>query len=345
MRAQPLLLLASCAFGLLFSEGAMAQAPAQVPIQGFVADDQGMAVDGTEAIVFRIFDAEADGTELYSETQAVLVDQGFFTAYLGDTTSLDLALFRDNPSLFLELEVSGEVLTPRQQLATVPYAGFAAFAGGADFDDLVGVPGDLLDGDNDTTYTANDGVQLVGTNFSVEPTVTQRRVAGACTGDQAIQSIAEDGTVNCVSPPSFTAGNGININAGTVEVDTAFVQQRVAQACGASQAIRSIGSDGTVNCVDLPSGDIDGILTSTSTGLTGGCTSGTCSLSSDWGCRNFIPVDPAACPVANGTTLPDCTEVIPPGALCDYDFGCPGNMLDGSLDNCGASDVYVKAGF
>jgi hypothetical protein len=51
--------------------------------------------------------------------------------------------------------------------------------------------------DQDTTYTAGNGLTLSGTTFSADPSAVQSRVTGSCGPGQAIQSIAADGTVSC----------------------------------------------------------------------------------------------------------------------------------------------------
>jgi len=53
------------------------------------------------------------------------------------------------------------------------------------------------DDDTVTTYSAGDGMSLVGTTFSVDTAYVQRRVAAGCTAGSAIRSIAADGSVTC----------------------------------------------------------------------------------------------------------------------------------------------------
>jgi hypothetical protein len=48
-----------------------------------------------------------------------------------------------------------------------------------------------------TTYSAGSGLNLTGTTFSVDTSSVQSRVDGSCGSDQAIRSIASDGTVSC----------------------------------------------------------------------------------------------------------------------------------------------------
>ncbi|NOY94276.1 MAG: hypothetical protein GXP55_24120 [Deltaproteobacteria bacterium] len=109
---------------------AAAEAPAQIPIQGFLADDAGVPVDASPSFLFALYNAETGGAPIYTETQSVLVEGGFFTAYLGDGSALDLAIFRDNSPLYLGVSIDGgSEMSPRTQFATVPYAAYAEYAG------------------------------------------------------------------------------------------------------------------------------------------------------------------------------------------------------------------------
>ena len=67
---------------------------------------------------FRLFQANEGGDVLWEESQALVVGSGLVSATLGSTTALN---FSENMN-FLEIEINGEVLTPRQELTTVFYA-------------------------------------------------------------------------------------------------------------------------------------------------------------------------------------------------------------------------------
>jgi len=86
-----------------FSMSVLAAAPAYVPVQGYLTDADGAPVDAEVSMTLVLWDSMSGGTPVFSETQQVLVEQGFFTLYLGGagTPVLDLAIFRDNGSLFI----------------------------------------------------------------------------------------------------------------------------------------------------------------------------------------------------------------------------------------------------
>ncbi|MBW2463435.1 MAG: hypothetical protein JRH11_17425 [Deltaproteobacteria bacterium] len=244
---------------------AAAQAPAQMPIQGYLTDAAGTPVDGATSMVLAIYATETGGTPLFTETQSVLVDAGYFTAYAGDVGTLDLTVFRDNTTLYMSVTVEGEELLPRSQLATVPYAAYAEHSGDATtvggmsasalgapaWSAITGVPAGLSDGDDDTTYSAGAGVTLTGTTFSVNTAGLQSRVTGVCAVGSSIRAIAAGGTVTCEaddSGPSYGAGTGLTLTGTTFAANTSVLQARVSGTCPAGSAISGVTAAGTVTC-------------------------------------------------------------------------------------------------
>lgn len=105
---------------------ATGQAPTTINYQGRLLEntaDQD-AVDGTIDVVFSIWTEPTGGTELWSESwTGVPLSNGIFSVLLGSNGSpLDPADFQADSSLYLELEVGGETLAPRQALGSAPFA-------------------------------------------------------------------------------------------------------------------------------------------------------------------------------------------------------------------------------
>src|SRR5262249_40509130 len=110
---------------LTLAVGAFAQvtpAPPLMNFQGRLARPDGTPVaDGTYSIQFTLFNAATGGTQKWTETDTVTVQNGVFTVVLGATTPLADSIFAGN--LWLEIKVGTDpALTPRQQLVTVSYA-------------------------------------------------------------------------------------------------------------------------------------------------------------------------------------------------------------------------------
>ncbi|MDH5670665.1 MAG: hypothetical protein OEZ06_00855 [Myxococcales bacterium] len=108
-----------------------ADAPPLIPVQGFLTDTDGVPIDGAHRLTFGLHDAATGGGQLYTEDYASIdVVGGHFTVYLGSESALDLSSFRDNQSVWLEITIDGtEVISPRTELGSVPYAAYAQYCG------------------------------------------------------------------------------------------------------------------------------------------------------------------------------------------------------------------------
>ena len=131
--------------------------PTVISYQGRLTDPgtgQPMA-DGSYNMRFRIYDAATGGALLWQEPAAadpaasVPVTGGVFTVLLGSSVALDASVFAGG-SAYLEVEVNGETLAPRQQIGAVAYALVAETLDGNSLTDLddryVNVPGDTMTG-------------------------------------------------------------------------------------------------------------------------------------------------------------------------------------------------------
>ena len=294
-----------------------AEAPPYLPIQGILMDAAGEMIDGEVDVILTIYDAEAVGNALWTESQTLFIEDGFFTAYLGDITTLDLAIFRDYTDLWLGIQVEDDAEMDRVYLGSSGFAGYAEYCGnvpehGHGFDDLTGtLPDEALPGgavvgeqtcegtdkvtgvdmsgvivcgtDEGNEYLAGTGLTLTGQTFSADLTALQARVMAVCGEGSSIRIINEDGSVVCEDDDGmeYTAGTGISIIGSTISADFSGLQADVTESCSSDQAIRVIEDDGGVICQDVYTGDITGITTAAP--LAGGCLSGTCDLSIDTG--------------------------------------------------------------
>ena len=126
--------LAGLCFAWFAAGRARADVPSLLPIQGYLTDKAGRALDGRHDITFRLYAAATGDTTFHSETIEVVVIQGHFNAYLGDNSDapLDLSDMRDHAKVFLGMEVEndGEGV-PRLQLAATAFAAQSAYCGDA----------------------------------------------------------------------------------------------------------------------------------------------------------------------------------------------------------------------
>lgn len=130
------------ALALLGPASVMAQAEARIHYQGVLLDSSGNPLDGVTTVTFRLYDAPTGGNLLWSENPHVTVSEGVFSVLLGHGGSIVPGLF-DSGERWLELEVGGEILSPRQPIASVPRALNAERLQGLTAGDLQGGQGSL----------------------------------------------------------------------------------------------------------------------------------------------------------------------------------------------------------
>jgi hypothetical protein len=126
MRHLPIL-LALLVLAIPLTSG-VADVPEFMNYQGLLRDSIGSPVtDGSYTLTFRLYDVETGGTALWTEGQTVDVAGGILNVKLGKVTPLTGLEFDVPYWLGITVEDESE-LTPRVELATVPYAGHAAYA-------------------------------------------------------------------------------------------------------------------------------------------------------------------------------------------------------------------------
>jgi hypothetical protein len=171
--------LVACCLLPLIAAWTVAEVPKKINYQGRITDSAtAEPLPGPHEMVFRVYDVEFGGTALWSESHTVETDSaGVFSVVIGSVFPIDLVL---GEPMWLEVEVDGEVLTPRRELTSVPYAFYAAHAVRAseaahasNADSLAGLAVDAFgdgysldaaDGDPvDVVYVAADGNVGIGT--------------------------------------------------------------------------------------------------------------------------------------------------------------------------------------
>ncbi len=109
----------NCIFAALLQ----AQAPQMFRYQGRLLDNDAL-VSGNLNFSFKLYSAPTGGAALYEDAATVTVVDGLYSTMIGDDTSSggDLGDALNNPAVYLEIEVDGETLTPRERIVSVPYA-------------------------------------------------------------------------------------------------------------------------------------------------------------------------------------------------------------------------------
>jgi hypothetical protein len=221
--------------------------------QGHLTDG-GVPANSVYDFEFMLYDAEVDGTLIdIDHAYDVTVEEGVFTVLIDE---FDSGVF-DGNARWLAIGVrpgdeSGAYtpLVPRQPVSPSPYALYAVEAGNVAWDGITTRPLGLDDGDDDTTYSAGFGLDLVTGQFSVDTAEVQNRVTGSCIAGQSIRIINANGSVTCENDDNmiYSPGYGLDLVTGQFSVDTAEVQDRVDSGCPAGQSIRQINQNGSVIC-------------------------------------------------------------------------------------------------
>jgi hypothetical protein len=223
----------------LASTPAQAVAPPFLPIQGYLTDAEGAPVNRAVGMRIRLYDTDAPSAPedvLYEEQLAqVNVVDGYFSLYLGDVQTLDLALFASHPIIFVGIKVGDDPdeLTPLLQLGTAPFAAHAQSC--ADASSLGGMaPSSFLP----SSYVPQWGdLAAKPANFTPAPhahawSEISSRPAGLDDGDQ------DTGITSLTSAGWLSA----SVNGRTATLTPAI------QACPAGSSIRDVAANGATTC-------------------------------------------------------------------------------------------------
>ena len=210
----------------LIVQGLFAAVPNRINFQGKLLDSSKNPRNGTFSMTFRICDtlAASCASPIWNETQgSVSVSNGVFSVQLGDSSSLTESVFSSD-SRYLEIEIGGETLSPRERLITSPYAYRAATA-------------DALD-NGSATYIENTATLQSGSTFYVS--------SGTVNGNLTVGGVIKAGSGAIAIT---TAGGQLDVNqlSGSISnssLDSSSVTKQGNQFNGASQLVQLNSSSG-----------------------------------------------------------------------------------------------------
>lgn len=180
-----------------------ASAPNIINYQGRVLNANGIPVsDSSLNMIFELYTAVSGGSCVWSNSsascasataRAVTLTDGLFSEGLGDTgetyAAISDAIFGNNASLFLQITVAGEVLTPRKQIAAAPYA--------LNSDTLDGLDADTDGATSSAIVALNSSGNAVFTGDPTGATVSTGVVyvnPAAAAADETIIGIGDNGS-------------------------------------------------------------------------------------------------------------------------------------------------------
>lgn len=98
--------------------------PSTISYQGTLSTAGGAAINTNVGLTFRLYDVQAGGTALWTETHSgVPVNNGLFNVLLGSITSIPYSVW-NNSAVYLGIQVEGDSaeLSPREVVSAVPIA-------------------------------------------------------------------------------------------------------------------------------------------------------------------------------------------------------------------------------
>ncbi len=206
-----------------FTLNAAAAVPGTMTYHGELSDGAGQPVNAPVGVEFRIFDAETDGTQAWSQpTMSIDVNDGSFSVQLGASTPLNDVF--DGNTYWLEVVINGETLVPRTQIESVPYAFHASTAADANMlqgqnaADLIASAAAATETpsasdiayDNSTSGLASNNLQAALDELAV----LRARL-------DALESTSNSHTTSIATATANIATNTTNIASNTTKVNTA----------------------------------------------------------------------------------------------------------------------------
>ncbi len=107
----------------LLSGTALAALPDQLAVQGFLGNAAGLpAPDGIYTVSVTLWDAPAQGTQLWKEVHPVNAVEGRFSVELGGDVALPMAPFEAGTVRWVQVQVDADPPLPRQPVVSTAYA-------------------------------------------------------------------------------------------------------------------------------------------------------------------------------------------------------------------------------
>jgi hypothetical protein len=92
--------------------------PERISVQGYVTNSAGDTLGGSHSMVFRLYDAESGGTEVWNYSGSAQFQAGLFSVNLG----IPAGHFASGNQRWLRIDVEGESLSPRVEVTSAAFA-------------------------------------------------------------------------------------------------------------------------------------------------------------------------------------------------------------------------------
>ncbi|MFA4844584.1 MAG: hypothetical protein WC632_06525 [Candidatus Margulisiibacteriota bacterium] len=230
--------------------------PQYLSYQGVLRDSGSNLITGTKAMTFRVYDAVTAGTKKFEMISSeVVVSGGLYNVMLGPIGFAEL----EKGPRWLEVEVGGEILTPRIELVTVAYAVSAASAEAAETvggfsANLTATANNLLPLDSDKQLKGMSvSAEAAGNNYAL---FVNGGKIGIKTGSN--MSIGT-GTITALSGLEYVTVNNTSVNSTSTILLTVGPNAAINSNAGIKVTLISSGAwfkvgtmNGQVASADIP---------------------------------------------------------------------------------------------
>ncbi len=219
-----------------------ANAPAIITYQGKLLVGNRLATT-TQNMSFILYDASSGGNILYTASGTIAVPQalsttpvqGLFSINLGDsgTNALPQSIFQNNNSIYLEVRIDTNILTPRKRITAAPYAFNAKYLDGVGINTLSSttyIPVSDASGNflfNSTTITTSTITNLISsfattTNFFATSSIL---VSASSTNlyVSGVLGLPANSVTDVMIPDTITASNYLLLTGGILSGALTFV--------------------------------------------------------------------------------------------------------------------------
>ena len=197
-RIRTCLVVAAAAFLILPLFTAAGEVPLLMNYQGRLVDGTNL-VNGNVSLVLSLYDSPNNTTRLYGDSNVITVVDGLYSTFIGDdTTTGSLTDALTNTEVWIEVEVDGMMLLPRERMVAV---GYALMAGGVSDG---AITGDMIA--NDAVANVHLGDNVVNGRVLANNAVSGSHIANSSVGSVhlATSSVGSDELARDYQSGSFT---------------------------------------------------------------------------------------------------------------------------------------------
>ncbi len=246
----PLLARAASAPNILMYQGRLLNA-SRVPVSS-----------ASVSMIFELYTASSGGTCVWSNSSAtcasatartVTLTDGLFSEALGDTGSsyaaISDSIFADNATVYLQITIAGETLSPRKQILSAPYALNSDTLDGLDVDNdgataaavvAYNSSGNLVVTGNPSGSGVSNGSLYINPGSS--DTAANDTIFGVADGGTELFRIDKEGDVSLATTSGFTCTDCIDWSDFS---DSATLDAATTVTLGSSNFTFSVASSGS----------------------------------------------------------------------------------------------------